>query len=80
MSNTSNNDKQYLLIILSERIAFGPFTTADETEYAAQDYYGTAVTGASIKGEFLIAELRCGSDMVTRQHEAHVRGLMSSDV
>lgn len=72
--------KQYVLVILDKRLAFGPFASRDETEYMALDYYGTAVTGASIKNEFLIADLRSGGDAPKRYHEAHVRALLASDV
>ena len=70
----------YVLVIKDKGIAFGPFAHRDDAEYAALDYYGTAVTGASIKEEFMIAELRSGAGMADRQHEAHVRALMLSDV
>ena len=75
----SATSKQYVLVILKERVAFGPFPTADDVEYAAQDYYGTAVTGASYNGEFAIAELRCPNGMADRQREAHVRALLATD-
>ena len=75
----SETNKQYVLVILKERIAFGPFPTADDVEYAAQDYYGTAVTGASYNGEFVIVELRCSDGMADRQREAHVRALLATD-
>ena len=70
----------YVLVILGKGIAFGPFVHRDDAEYAALDYYGTAVTGASIKNEFVIAELRSGSGMAERQHEVHMRALLVSDV
>ena len=70
----------YVLVILGKGIAFGPFSHRDDAEYAALDYYGTAVTGASIKNEFVIAELHSGAGMAERQHDAHVRALMASDV
>ena len=76
----SESDKQYVLVILTKGLAFGPFASGDEVEYAAQDYYGTAITGASINREFVIVELRSGAGMADRQHEAHVRALMASDV
>lgn len=73
-------EASYVLVIIDKGIAFGPFAHRDDAEYAALDYYGTAVTGASIKNEFVIAELRSGAGMAERQHEAHVRALMLSDV
>lgn len=39
-------------------VAYGPFHTRDAAEYAAMDYYGTTITGASAKDAFLITELR----------------------
>ena len=74
-----NNEKQFVLVILTTRRAFGPFATADEAEYAALDYYGTAVTGASIKGEFMIVALCDGNAMAERQHEAHVRAILATE-
>jgi hypothetical protein len=54
-----DDDKRYVLIILKPRaLAYGPFQTSADAEYAAMSYYGTAVTGASARDEFLIAELR----------------------
>ena len=50
--------KHYVLVIKNKWLAYGPFTTRDDAEYAAMDYYGTAITGASAKDEFLIAELQ----------------------
>ena len=50
--------KRYVLVIKKSYLAFGPFATRDDAEYAAMDYYGTAITGASAKDEFLIAELQ----------------------
>ena len=70
----------YVLVIKNKGIAFGSFAHRDDAEYAALDYYGTAVTGASIKEEFFIVELRDGAGMAERQHEAHVRALLTSDV
>jgi len=61
-------------------VAFGPFSSRDDAEYAAMDYYGTAITGASIKGEFLIAELRGAGDAPERAHARHVEALIVSDV
>ncbi len=80
MPDPTPTSKQYVLVILKERVAFGPFLTADDVEYAALDYYGTAVTGASWKGAFMIAELRCPDGMADRQREAHVRALSLTDV
>ena len=67
-------------MIKDKRLAFGPFATRDEAEYMAMDYYGTAITGASIKDEFLIAELRSGGDGPDRERDRHVAALMASDV
>lgn len=53
-----NDDKIYVLVIKSRWIAYGIFETLAAAEHAAMDYYGTAITGASAKDEFLIAELR----------------------
>jgi hypothetical protein len=56
-----NDTKRYVLVVKTRSrqwIAYGPFDTLDRAEYAAMDYYGTAITGASAKDEFLIAELR----------------------
>lgn len=75
----STDIEQYILVIVNKGLAFGPFSSRDDAEYAALDYYGTAVTGASINNEFVIAELRSGTGMADRQHEAHVRALMASD-
>ena len=75
----SETDKQYVLVILKERVAFGPFPTADEVEYAVQDYYGSAVTGASYNGEFMIVALRSPDGMTDRQREAHLRALLATD-
>ena len=57
MPNETNN-KRYVLVIKNKWLAYGPFATRDDAEYAAMDYYGTAITGASAKDEFLIAELQ----------------------
>lgn len=44
------------------------------------DYYGTAITGASIREAFLIAELRIGDpEVVSREHARHVAALMAND-
>jgi hypothetical protein len=56
----------YVLVILKHpttrrAVAFGPFHTRHDAEYAAMDYYGTAITGASAKDEFMITELQSGS-------------------
>ena len=77
MQNETN--KQYVLVILKERVAFGPFPTANDVEYAAQDYYGTAVTGASYNGEFVIAELRCPDGMADRPRKAHVHAILATE-
>ena len=73
-------DKQYVLVIKDRYLALGPFSSRDDAEYAAMDYYGTAITGASIKGEFLIAELRGAGDAPERAHARHVEALMVGDV
>jgi hypothetical protein len=52
------DEKRYVLVIKSKWVAYGPFHTHADAEYAAMDYYGTAITGASAKDAFLIAELR----------------------
>jgi hypothetical protein len=70
----------YVLVIKDKALAYGPFATRDDAEYMAMDYYGTAITGASIKGEFLIAELRSGGDAPDRERDRHVASLMASDV
>lgn len=65
------DEKTYVLVVaikwtypdLKHRpVAYGPFHTRDAVEYAAMDYYGTAITGASANDEFLIAELRSATD------------------
>jgi hypothetical protein len=78
--SSHENEKRYVLVIKNRRLALGPFASADEAEYAAMDHYGTAITGASANDEFLIAAL-CPVDpeAIARQHEAHVKGLLSSD-
>ena len=57
-----DDDKRYILIIRgtqgSRSIAYRPFEGWINAEYAAMDYYGTAVTGASARDAFLIAELQ----------------------
>ena len=76
------DEKLYVLVVgidVRRPVALGPFTR-DEVEYAAQDYYGTAITGASAAGAFLIAELLPGDlAAIDHQHAAHVRGLMLHD-
>lgn len=69
----------YVMVIKNKGIAFGPFANRDDAEYAALDYYGTAVTGASIKEEFMIVELCSGKDMAERQRDAHVHALMTRE-
>jgi len=80
MNETSTVAKQYVLVIKDQHLAYGPFASADDAEYAAMDYYGTAITGASAKDEFLIVELRSGGDAPSREHARHVEALMASDV
>ena len=60
MPNEKQDEKIYVLVIVKSKspVAFGPFPTRGDAEYAAMDYYGTAITGASARDEFLIAELR----------------------
>lgn len=65
-----HNDKQYVLVIKTKWLAFGPFHTLADAEYAAMDYYGTPITGASMRGEFLIAELRGADDLAVRPKTA----------
>ena len=62
--NETNDDKYYVLVIKARYLAFGPFAARDDAEYAAMDYYGTAITGASAKDEFLITELRPAKDVM----------------
>jgi hypothetical protein len=53
--------KLYVLVVgidVRRPVTYGPFQTRDAAEYAAMDYYGTAITGASAKDAFLITELR----------------------
>jgi hypothetical protein len=68
MPDETDDTKTYVLVILKHPITrhavvFGPFRTYNDATYAAMDYYGTAITGASSKNEFLIAELRSGSSV-----------------
>jgi len=62
MPNEKQDEKIYVLVIKKAWLAFGPFTSRENAEYAAMDYYGTAVTGASAKDEFLIVELCSATD------------------
>ena len=68
MPNEKQDEKRYVLVIKDRYLAFGPFSTLDDAEYAAMDYYGTAVTGASAKDAFLIAELRRGCALELAVH------------
>jgi hypothetical protein len=55
------DEKLYVLVVgidARRPVAYGPFRTRDDAEYAATDYYGTAITGASARDAFLITELR----------------------
>ena len=61
MPNEKQDAKHYILVIKKPCVAFGPFSR-DDAEYAAMDYYGTAVTGASAKDEFMIVELCSATD------------------
>lgn len=78
------DEKTYVLVVgLKTRrpVAYGPIATSDDAEYAAMDYYGTAITGASAEGEFAIVELRPASvDAIRREHDRHVRALLASDI
>ena len=60
----SRGQRQYVLVIKARYLAFGPFASRDDAEYAAMDYYGTAITGASAKDDFLITELRPAKDLM----------------
>lgn len=79
MPTSEADEKRYVLVIKLQRRAIGPFASRDEAEYAALDYYGTAVTGASWNEEFLIAELRSGGEAPSREYARHVAALMASD-
>lgn len=70
---------QYILVIKSDRIAHGPFDSREDAEYMAMEIYGTAVTGASMREDFLIVELRSGGDAPARQRAAHVAALLLTD-
>lgn len=79
MQNASAQ-KHYVLVIKNRRLALGPFASPDETAYAAMDYYGTAITGASARDEFLIADLRpVDPAAIAREHDAHVAALRAYD-
>jgi hypothetical protein len=79
-NNMNKAAKQYVLVIKNKCLALGPFASADDAEYAAMDYYKTAITGASINGEFLIAELRAGdAEAISREHDRHVAAILASD-
>ena len=81
MNETNTDDKQYVLVIKDRYLALGPFSSRDDAEYAAMDYYGTAITGASAKDEFLIAELCGAGDGPAHEYARHVEALMmASDV
>jgi hypothetical protein len=77
------DDKLYVLVVgidVRHPVAYGPFRTRDEVEYAAADHYGTAITGASMRGAFLIAELHAVDPAaIAREHDVHVRALMGRD-
>lgn len=76
----ASEQKRYVLVIKSRRLALGPFASSDEAEYAAMDYYGTAITGASARDEFLIADLRpVDPAAIVREHDAHVAALLAYD-
>lgn len=80
MNDEKHDEKRYVLVIKRRWLAYGPFTSRDDAEYAALDYYGTAVTGASAWDEFLIAELiPADPAALSREHTAHVAGLMDRD-
>lgn len=61
MHDTSELSTRYVLIIRKSHdtraVAYGPFDTIEAAEYAAMDYYGTAITGASARDAFAITEL-----------------------
>jgi len=78
--NETIHTEQYVLVIRDRRLALGPFSSREDAEYAAMDYYGTAITGASARGDFLVADLRpVDAAAVERQHAAHVAALMVRD-
>jgi hypothetical protein len=82
--DNDKHDKQYVLVIKSLRgggcVAFGPLPSLDAAEYAAMDYYGSSITGASANDEFLIAELRpVDPAAIDRQYAAHVKALLTRD-
>lgn len=83
MNEATCDEKLYVLVVgIDDRrpVAYGPFRTSDDAEYAAQDYYRTAITGASARGAFLITELRAADPTaIERQHDAHVMGLLTRD-
>jgi hypothetical protein len=59
------DEKLYVLVVgidVRRPVAYGPFHTRDAVEHAAMSYYGTAVTGASVRDAFLITELRSATD------------------
>lgn len=77
---TNNAEKCYVVVIKNRRLALGPFASADAVEYALMDYYGTAITGASARDEFLIAELhQVDPEAIARQHNTHVDALLTYD-
>jgi hypothetical protein len=56
-----NDEKLYVLVVGIDDhhpVGYGPFHTRDDAEYAAMNYYGTAITGASARDALLIVELR----------------------
>lgn len=74
------HDKLYVLVIKNKRIAFGPLPSRDSAEYAAMDYYGTAITGASANDEFMIVELRpVDPAVLASEHDRHVEALLVRD-
>lgn len=77
------DEKRYVLVVEIDGrrpVAYGPFRSADAAEYAAMDYYGTSITGASARGAILVTELRpVDQAAIDRQHAAHVEALLASD-
>lgn len=63
------DEKLYVLVVdvdARRPVAYGPFHTRDDAEYAAMSYYGTAITGASARDAILIVELRSATDEAVR--------------
>jgi hypothetical protein len=77
------DEKLYVLVVgidVRRPVAYGPFRTRDDAEYAATNYYGTAITGASARDAILIAELRAVDPAaIDRAHDAHVEAMTRRD-